>query len=147
MFQKMRNSSLEGALIGVNYVPKLTGDLWSDFSTAYNNKYGAEPDHVAGKSFDTARLLGKAFKSIHLIVSYRKINSTLRETKKFSGAPGRIRTCDLEIRNLALYPPELRAHIRGRSESGKLYKANQVVKVERECLKNHPDKEQNSQVE
>lgn len=27
----------------------------------------------------------------------------------FTGAPGRIRTCDLEIRRLLLYPAELRA--------------------------------------
>lgn len=29
----------------------------------------------------------------------------------FMGAPGRIRTCDLEIRRLLLYPAELRAPI------------------------------------
>ena len=30
----------------------------------------------------------------------------------FSGAPGRIRTCDLRIRSPALYPAELRAQIK-----------------------------------
>jgi hypothetical protein len=29
-----------------------------------------------------------------------------------AGAPGRIRTCDLKIRSLLLYPAELRAHAR-----------------------------------
>ncbi len=31
--------------------------------------------------------------------------------KSAVGAPGRIRTCDLEIRRLLLYPSELRGHV------------------------------------
>ena len=30
-----------------------------------------------------------------------------------NGDPGRIRTCDLQIRNLLLYPAELRGHVEG----------------------------------
>ncbi len=32
-------------------------------------------------------------------------------TKTKTGAPGRIRTCDLQIRSLSLYPAELRARV------------------------------------
>ncbi len=31
----------------------------------------------------------------------------------FLGAPDRTRTCGTQIRNLVLYPPELRGHIKG----------------------------------
>lgn len=33
------------------------------------------------------------------------------ETSSAVGAPGRTRTCDLEIRRLLLYPSELRGHV------------------------------------
>ena len=33
------------------------------------------------------------------------------ETESAVGAPGRTRTCDLEIRRLLLYPSELRGHV------------------------------------
>ena len=50
-------------------------------------------------------------------------NKTKSDTKIFNitktignkvvGDPGRIRTCDLQIRNLLLYPAELRGHVEG----------------------------------
>jgi hypothetical protein len=47
------------------------------------------------------------------------------------GTPGRIRTCDLEIRSLLLYPAELRARIcdvsRGGAECGLYPRQNEVV--------------------
>ncbi len=36
--------------------------------------------------------------------------------KYLNGAPGRIRTCDLQIRSLLLYPAELRAHFMAERE-------------------------------
>jgi hypothetical protein len=36
-------------------------------------------------------------------------NGPTRDPFSFTGAPGRIRTCDLKVRNRALYPTELRA--------------------------------------
>ena len=33
------------------------------------------------------------------------------QVKDLRGAPGRTRTCDLEIRRLLLYPAELRGHV------------------------------------
>ena len=37
--------------------------------------------------------------------------SVVAETNSAMGAPGRTRTCDLEIRRLLLYPSELRGHV------------------------------------
>ena len=38
--------------------------------------------------------------------------------EKQNGAPGRIRTCDPQIRNLVLYPTELRARCAGKMGEG-----------------------------
>ncbi len=64
---------------------------------------------------------------------------TLRSLAKAGGAPGRIRTCDLRIRNPLLYPTELRAleqvNLKWNYLTGMIFLSGQAVRAQW-C--NHP---------
>jgi hypothetical protein len=71
--------------------------LWSDRDRADN---GQTTDHIL-----SWRYIRRALDSL----SY--CSQQIDECKvTVNGAPGRIRTCDLQYRKLTLYPAELRAH-------------------------------------
>jgi hypothetical protein len=59
----------------------------------------------------------------------------IKENQSFeNGAPGEIRTPDLQLRRLPLYPAELRAHTDGSSLHAELWPINWWIERRRQLL-------------